>query len=86
MIKVLLERLKTNEACSKKEWKEVLRADPCSYCGESMSGTVDHIVPRSHLDEECNWDGFGGACQPCNNRKGDTPLIQFIHQEWIQNV
>lgn len=82
---MLMMTLTTPESCSKKEWKEVLRRDPCSYCGKSMGGTVDHIVPRSVLDVECDWDGFGGACQPCNNDKGDTPLIQYLHAKWIGN-
>lgn len=56
----------------------VIRADPCAYCG-APGGTVDHIVPRSlrikHLHD---WVNYVGACEGCNGRKSDRPLLFFL--------
>lgn len=80
MIWLLIHVMKTPEGCSKKEWKETLRKDPCAYCGKPRSGTVDHIVPRSALEIEPEWDGFTGACKECNQAKEDKPWHVFFYQ------
>jgi 5-methylcytosine-specific restriction endonuclease McrA len=58
------------------ELVQMLRADPCSYCG-GPGGTLDHIAPVSAggTNDEAN---LVGACQPCNSRKGSAPLLQAL--------
>lgn len=58
-------------------WPQILRADPCCYCGE-QGGCVDHIEPRSlgGADHESN---LTGICRSCNSSKGQSsPLIFMI--------
>lgn len=71
-------------------WKQVLRGDPCSYCGET-GGQVDHIEPANRgvyrqcwgsrylrwgiLEQPENW---AGVCARCNNRKGNLRLLDFL--------
>lgn len=58
------------------DWRNILRKDPCAYCGDP-GGAVDHIIPRSqggvrdHTNET-------GCCQSCNSRKYTTPLMLFM--------
>jgi 5-methylcytosine-specific restriction endonuclease McrA len=60
-------------------WKRVLRSDPCVYCGELTSTTIDHIHPRSQrrIGTE-RWVNWAGACPRCNHAKRDTPLLLFM--------
>lgn len=61
--------------------KDVLRYDPCAYCG-GPSGTVDHIVPTAERSRyrrvESGWPNLTGACEPCNRRKRNLPLLDFL--------
>ena len=71
-------------------WREVLRRDPCSYCGsrEDKDGvvhgspmTMDHIVPRSITGESRSYpvrSNAAPACRPCNQAKGSQPLLVFL--------
>ena len=67
----------------KSAWKRIIRKDPCCYCGAPPSknpveNTVEHLIPRSQLTEECNWDILAGACFSCNNGRGDMPFLKYI--------
>src|SRR4051794_14684429 len=55
--------------------ENVLLMDPCAYCG-GPSGTVDHIVPVAGGGAN-GWENLTAACQPCNSRKSDMPLLIF---------
>jgi 5-methylcytosine-specific restriction endonuclease McrA len=58
------------------EYADVLRFDPCSYCGAAVEH-IDHIEPVSKGG--CNdWENLTGACQSCNTSKGDRPLLRFL--------
>jgi hypothetical protein len=64
-------------------WERIIRADPCAYCGRP-AGTVDHIEPRNPL-RVCrglggvySWMNFTAACESCNGRKKDLPLLLFL--------
>jgi hypothetical protein len=57
-------------------WDEVLRADPCAYCGQP-GGTIDHIVPRSQ-DGADTHDNLTGACRSCNISKSSLSLLFFL--------
>lgn len=58
------------------QWRSVLRADPCAYCGEP-SATVDHIVALGASGQD-KWDNLTGACKSCNTQKATHPLWQFL--------
>ena len=58
------------------DWKRILRADPCAYCG-SGSKQIDHIVPRSAGGWN-NWENTTGACIRCNQAKSYTGLLQYM--------
>lgn len=71
------------EVPGKRGWPEVLRADPCSYCG-GPADEVDHIVPvRSRRrgagfhasDRPENWTA---SCRRCNALKTDAPLLSAL--------
>jgi hypothetical protein len=61
------------------DWKAVLRADPCAYCGKP-GGTVDHIVPRPARPpaRPGGWWNYTGACERCNVKKGRLPFLLFL--------
>lgn len=59
-----------------KEYIEMLRADPCSYCG-GPAGTLDHVEPIARGGENI-WQNLTAACLNCNMRKHDTPLLKFM--------
>ena len=58
------------------EWKQVLRSDPCAYCGNA-SKEIDHIVPRSAGGWN-TWQNTTGACTRCNLAKSSTGLLQYM--------
>lgn len=67
---------------------ELLRQDPCSYCGKwpepGTVSTIDHIVPVSQGGQN-HWTNLTAACQPCNNSKGAKKLIVWLlEQRWNQ--
>lgn len=70
----------------RKDWQEledfkaVLRADPCSWCG-APGGTVEHIVPKQRRGEHPanhGWMNFAGACVHCNGSKSEATLLDML--------
>lgn len=67
------------------EWAEILRRDPCAYCG-GPGGTVDHIVPvlrktkhyRNGKGETATTTNGTGSCADCNGSKKSLKLIEFL--------
>lgn len=57
-------------------WRNVLRADPCAYCG-GPGGTIDHIVATATEGENA-LENLTGACPKCNVAKADRPLLSFL--------
>ena len=67
-------------------WRDVLRREPCVYCGRSPADlatdaraprmTIEHIVPRSRARDVR--DNLAPACATCNVTRGDTPLLWFL--------
>lgn len=80
----VLNVLHYRDRLNKRVWKKIIRRDPCSYCGKPATkiypSTADHIIPRSSLIEECNWENFVPACSACNNKKADKPFLEFIFE------
>lgn len=55
---------------------EVLRRDPCAYCG-GEGGSVDHVVPvmLGGVNDESN---LTGCCERCNTEKSSRTLLMFL--------
>ena len=61
-------------------WMALLRREPCAYCARpGPCGTVDHIEPRCRLAQTTHtWLNYVGACDRCNGKKADRPLLAFL--------
>jgi len=64
-------------------WEKALRLDPCAYCGQPRSGTVDHITPRAQGGGKYDMYNMTGACETCNRRKDKNgeqhqSILQFM--------
>lgn len=57
-------------------YAEVLRRDPCCYCGAPMQH-IDHIHPIA-CGGDGSWTNLTAACQRCNLHKGVRPLLAFL--------
>jgi 5-methylcytosine-specific restriction endonuclease McrA len=57
-------------------YAEILRRDPCAYCGAAMED-IDHIDPIVSGGEN-HWTNLTAACGSCNNRKYSFPLLLFL--------
>jgi hypothetical protein len=57
----------------------VLLRDPCVYCGNPATG-LDHIHPSVKGGTD-GWTNRAPACASCDSRKGDTPLVHFLHRQ-----
>lgn len=57
-------------------WVEILRADPCVYCGGPCEH-IDHIDPVDR-GGALTVDNLTAACARCNIRKSATPLLLFL--------
>lgn len=60
------------------EYVGILRADPCSYCGEPGT-SIEHIVPITGGGSN-HWTNYGAACHSCNSRKHNMPLLTFLYR------
>lgn len=58
-------------------YKRILKGDPCSFCGELVEVTIDHILPKSDGGQNV-WDNYTAACFACNNAKASTSLLHFL--------
>lgn len=72
----------TRGSIPKRLRREVYRRDSgtCVYCGIKCPAeelTIDHMIPlaRGGTDEATNW---ATCCRPCNERKADIPLEEFL--------
>lgn len=76
---LLLEEAKFDNAVVRRKggWKKVIQSDVCSYCN-GPGGTLDHIIPKSVIKDNCDWDDYTGACVDCNGRKGDSNFLIFF--------
>jgi 5-methylcytosine-specific restriction endonuclease McrA len=63
---------------STRTFVEIARKDPCGYCGQPQSGTIDHIIPKSKGGRRSSWENMAGACFQCNLTKGAQGLLQFL--------
>lgn len=68
---------------------DVLRRDPCTYCGKryklppehkkagKLHNTVDHIHPKAHGGNN-TWMNYAAACPRCNTLKGDNSVLGHL--------
>lgn len=64
------------------EYRKILDADPCFYCGlDDPGGTyhVDHYVPLSKGGTD-HWWNLVHACEPCNLAKSNSDPVDFIQR------
>lgn len=59
------------------DWRDVLMAEPCVYCGGKAQG-LDHIVARSLGGVDALAINRAPACTPCDSKKANTPMLQFL--------
>lgn len=58
------------------EYEEILRGDPCVYCGQKNE-EIDHIVAL--VNEGLHtWDNLTSSCGNCNRRKFTKDLLEFL--------
>lgn len=58
-------------------WREVLKCDPCAYCG-GPSGGVDHIEPRERDGSNDGIENLTAVCIACNSQKGRKSLLEYL--------
>lgn len=58
------------------EFVDILRHDPCSYCG-GPAGHIDHIEPLAFGGEN-SWENLAAACKSCNSKKKTKSLLMFL--------
>jgi len=58
------------------DYAEILRRDPCSYCG-GEGGVIEHIdsLKAGGTNE---WANLTGSCARCNGRKRTKTLLLFL--------
>jgi hypothetical protein len=59
------------------EYADVLRRDPCSYCGRACAGAVDH-VDALFVGGEHDWPNLTAACRSCNSSKARGRLLAWL--------
>jgi 5-methylcytosine-specific restriction endonuclease McrA len=56
---------------------DVLRGDPCCYCGSRLALQVDHIEPVVRGGDG-DWVNLTSACRSCNSAKNAEPLLLWL--------
>lgn len=65
---------------SLRPWNDVVRADPCCWCGAPPEDpTVEHVVPRGCGGSE-SWENKVGACRRCNHERGSLSVLDYLAQ------
>jgi 5-methylcytosine-specific restriction endonuclease McrA len=71
---------------------EVLLRDPCVYCGEMGSDSIDHIVPvikyerAKAEDSRDHWTNLAPCHAQCNVRKGSMNLVEFFMYKGVEQA
>lgn len=61
-----------------RQYRTIIRHDPCVLCGQRVKVDVDHIVGLDQGGED-QWDNMAPACPPCNRGvKKDRTLLQAM--------
>lgn len=60
-----------------KEYKDLLKAHGCAYCGDSFGDiTIDHILSRANGGKDSRGN-LVPACSKCNAMKGSMGVVEF---------
>lgn len=62
-------------------WRDVLRADPCAYCGSKPPNGLDHIDSAARHPDRSDRTNWTGCCKRCNEIKNTLPLLLAL--PWI---
>ncbi len=70
-----------------KTMMDVLRGDPCSFCGgrsdrERMA--VDHIVALENGGTD-DWTNMAAICRPCNASKKNRSVLDFMLRRYADD-
>lgn len=71
---------------SRAVWDHIVKKDPCAYCGDCKSTTIDHILPKALGGSKGSWTNRAGSCFQCNQDKAHTPLLFFMLQQRGENI
>ena len=63
---------------SRAVYAEILRGDPCAYCGGPMK-QIDHITAKNRGGYDA-WHNLTAACAECNNAKQDQSLLLYLFE------
>jgi 5-methylcytosine-specific restriction endonuclease McrA len=80
-------RAKSGRGKSGLIWVTICMNDPCPYCGEYGSDTVEHVTPRSKwwtlsTGQSINhWTNLVACHYRCNIDKGSQGLIQYLQRK-----
>lgn len=73
---VATERRRTGANDVAMDYRDTLRADPCSYC-HGPAGEIDHITAVA-VHPDGSWQNLTAACRSCNARKSAKPMLTFL--------
>ena len=59
---------------NKRAWAVAMKAQPCTYCGKSPAGTIDHVIRVRH-GGKTNRENCVPACEPCNQARELADVI-----------
>ena len=72
-----IRRIEAVSAEAAEAWKQVLRADPCAWCG-GKGGSLDHIIARGRGGSSNSLRNWTGACAACNGKRGATSALHYL--------
>lgn len=73
-------RRRTVRTADDRDYFELVKHDPCSYCGARIGGQSDHIVGLKAGGED-HWTNYTGACESCNKaKKNQHPLLFMLRR------
>ncbi len=67
------------------EWRRILSADPCCYCGERKPIEVDHITAVARGGGH-DWENLTAACHDCNGSKLAAPWWRLLMRRRRRSV
>lgn len=76
--RTLMHKAAVGDIRQNREYANVLRSDPCSYCGASVEH-LDHILALADGGSH-EWLNLTGACARCNASKGSKRLLFWLQR------
>jgi len=60
-----------------RQYIEIIKHDPCVYCGQYGDIVIDHIHPVSRGGDS-DWTNLAPACRSCNAAKTNKSLLAYL--------